>query len=67
MDIMLEDVRAVVRPLKSNKCGGADNLDPEQLKFGGECRLVILCSHTARMHPTLAKMCVIIPVFKGKG
>ena len=58
-----------MRPLKSNKCSGADNLDPEQLKIGGGCRLVlsILCSHTARMHLTLAKMGVIIPAFKGKG
>ena len=71
-DITIDEVETAVRSLKSGKSGGADNLNPEHLKYGGYALhawllrifTAILCLESI---PPSLKLGVIIPVYKGKG
>ena len=70
--ITLPEIKAAVTSLKTNKRGGADNLDPEYLKFGGDiiCYwLLKVFSAIIRLEtiPNSLKIDVITPIFKGKG
>ena len=71
-DITIDEVETAVRSLKSGKSGGADNLNPEHLKYGGYALhawllrifTAIFCLESI---PPSLKLGVIIPVYKGKG
>ena len=71
-DLTMEEVAAAVKSLKSGKSGGADNLDPEHLKYdryalhGWFLRIFTAILHSESIPPSL-KLGVIIPVYKGKG
>jgi hypothetical protein len=70
-DITMEEIAMAVKSLKSGKSGGADDLNPEHLKYGGYALhawllrifTVILCLESI---PPSLKLGVINPVYKGK-
>ena len=70
-EIDVEGVEFAICCLKRNRAGGADNVSPEHLKFGGKvCRkwLCQIYDHICQLEriPQCFKDGFIIPVFKGK-
>ena len=65
-DITIVEVAASVKPLRSGKSGGPDNLDPEHLKWWvcTSCLAFTLPLSPLKPSHPLSKM---IPVYKGKG
>ena len=70
--ITLAEIKAAVTSLKTNKRRGANNLDPEHLKLGGDiiCYwLLKVFSAIIRLEtiPNSLKIGVITPIFNGRG